>query len=73
MEFSAHEFESGFEAVQYAEAGGGVAILWEGKHLVARQADVDRIAADGDEFAYLVAADMPDEDDFRIVTIPVND
>ena len=71
MEFSAYEFESGFEAVQYAEASGGIAILWDGKHLVARQADVDRIAAEGDEFAYLVAA--PDEDDYRIMTIPVND
>jgi hypothetical protein len=72
MEFSAYEFESGFDAVQYAEAGGGLAILWEGKHLVAREADVERLASGGVEFAHLVAADMPDGD-YRIVTIPVND
>ena len=72
MEFRAYEFESGFEALQYAEAGGGVAILWEGKHLVAREADVDHLAALGDEFAYLVAADLPDGD-WRVMTIPIND
>lgn len=66
------EFESADEAVQYAEAGGGRAVLLEGKHLVVATAEAHRMEEARIEFAYLIDHDLPDGR-HRIMTVPVND
>lgn len=71
IEYQAIEFETAHEAIQWAEADGcGVAILLDGPKVVS-QADADRLAAAGVEFAYLHDHEMPDGT-HRIVTVPVN-
>jgi len=62
------KFETADDAVQHTAAAGGEAILLGGEYLVVTQQDADRLAAAGGEFAYLV-----ESDDFRLMTIPVND
>ena len=69
--FQAIEFPSAFEALQHTEAAGGQAVLLDGRNFVMTQAEADRVAAAGVEFAYLVQHEMPDGD-WRIMTIPVN-
>lgn len=68
--YNAIDFANAGEAIQYADASGGVAILVSGPQVVS-QADADRLAAAGVEFAYLVDHEMPDGER-RIMTVPVN-
>ena len=72
IEINGIEFESADEAVQYAEAGGGRAVLLDGKHLVIATAEAHRMEETGVEFAYLIDHELPDGR-HRIMTIPVND
>jgi hypothetical protein len=60
------EFATAVEAVRYAAANRPVAIRLDGKNLVVRQDDADRLAAAGVEFAYL------HDHEGRIVTVAVN-
>lgn len=60
------EFATAGEAIRFAAANRPVAIRLEGKNLVVRQEDADRLAAAGVEFAYL------HDHEGRIVTVPVN-
>jgi hypothetical protein len=67
------EFPNANEAIQHTEASGrGSAISIGDKVLVVEQAEADRLAIAGVEFAYLVDHEMPDGS-HRIMTIPVND
>jgi hypothetical protein len=63
-------YATGHQAVQAAEAGGGEAVLVNGRHLVVSAADVLRLAAAGVAFAHLCHADT--EDGPRVVAVPVN-
>lgn len=70
--FKADEFPCAGEAIQHVNASGrGVAILLGGTPYVVEQAEADRLAAAGVEFAYLIDHEMPDGT-FRIMTVPVN-
>ena len=69
--YKAIDFDTAGEAIQYAEAAGGVAILVNGPPQVVSQADAERLGQAGVEFAYLVDHEMPDGER-RIMTIPVN-
>lgn len=60
------EFATAAEAIRFAKANRPVAIRLEGKNLVVRQEDADRLEATGVAFAYL------HEHEGRIVTVPVN-
>ena len=61
------EFNTAHEAIQYTHAAGyGTAVRVDGKNLVVRQDDVDRMAAAGVDFVYLC------DHKSRIVHIPVN-
>jgi hypothetical protein len=72
IEIKSTEFETAGEAIQWTNADGhGVAILLDGKNLVVDQADADRLAAAGVEFAYLCDHEMLDGT-HRIMTVPVN-
>lgn len=72
IEFKAIEFPTAHEAIQHTFASGqGEAILLGGKSYVAEQAEIDRLAAAGVEFAYLCDHEMPDGT-HRIITVPVN-
>jgi hypothetical protein len=72
LEIRAIECESKTDALQWADASGqGEAVLIDGKPMVVPQADLDRLAAAGVEFAYLCDHEMPDGS-FRIMTVPVN-
>jgi hypothetical protein len=72
LEYAAIECMSATDALQEADAGGfGEAIMLRGKPMVVAQADCDRLAAAGVEFAYLFNHEMPDGS-FRIMTVPVN-
>ena len=72
IEFRAIEFDSAHEAVQWTEADErGEAVRLGGKNYVMDQAEADRLAAAGVEFAYLCDHQMPDGD-HRIITVPVN-
>ena len=64
----ATEHQSAHEAIQHLDVSGDDhAILVSDKYLTAKQAEVDRLAEAGIEFAYLV-------DHYgKIMTIPVND
>jgi hypothetical protein len=66
MKIHAIEFETEDEAMQHAAAIGWDAVLLEGKPLAVSEADTDRMAAAGTEFAYLC------DHKGRIVTVPVN-
>ena len=72
IEIEGIEFKSADEAVQYAEAGGGRAVLLDRRHLVVATAEAHRMEEAGVEFAYLIDHDLPDGR-HRIMTIPVND
>ena len=64
----ATEHRNAHEAIQHLDASGDDhAILVGGKYLTVTQAEVERIAAAGIEFAYLV------DHHGKIMTIPVND
>jgi len=67
MQIEGIEFDTAHEAIQYPEAAGfGTAVRVDGRNLVIRQDDADRMAAAGVEFAYLC------DHRGRIVHIPVN-
>jgi hypothetical protein len=69
--FQAHEFRTAVEAIDYAEAGGGKAISYDGRNLVVSAAVAERLEALGDSFAFLgEVSDGPYAG--RIVTVPVN-
>ena len=70
MEFHAIDFKTAGEAIQYADAGGGRAILLDGPKVVT-EAEAYRLEATGIEFAFLCDHEMPDGT-FRIISIPVN-
>jgi hypothetical protein len=72
IEFTGIEMGSDDEAIQYADAGGGVAISVAGGSFVVTGAEAERLAEAGVEFAYLCDHEMPDGS-HRIVTVPVND
>lgn len=72
MTITAIEFRTAHEAIQYAEAGGGRAIAWTGRHLVAARAEVEKLEVAGEEFAFLFDHEIPDGT-HRIMTVPVND
>ena len=73
MRIKGIEFTNAREAIQQAQASQhGKAITVDGKVLVVEQAEADRLASAGIEFAYLVEHQMPDGK-HRIMTIPVND
>lgn len=64
----ATEHRNAHEAIQHLDVSSDDhAILLDGKYLSAKQAEVDRLATAGIEFAYLV------DHDGKIMTIPVND
>ncbi len=65
--YEAVECENANEAISYAEADSGTAILIDGKYLVVKKAIADALTEAGFEFAYLC------DHRGRIVTIPVND
>ncbi|HKQ48615.1 MAG TPA: hypothetical protein VJZ71_11140 [Phycisphaerae bacterium] len=73
LEFEAIEFDTADEALQHfcASGYGDAVITLSGKSYVIRQAEADRLAAAGCEFAYLCDHEMPDGT-FRIMTVPVN-
>ena len=72
IQFKAIEFPTAHEAIQWSSASGrSRAILLEGQNYVAEQAEIDRLAAAGVEFAYLCDHEMPDGT-HRIMTVPVN-
>ena len=64
----ATEHPSAHEALQHLEVSGDDrAILIGGKYLTAKKAEVEKVAATGIEFAYLV------DHHGKIMTVPVND
>lgn len=64
----ATEYPSAHEAIQHLDASGDDhAILVDDKYLTLKQAEVEKIAAAGVEFAYLI------DHHGKIMTIPVND
>jgi uncharacterized protein (DUF934 family) len=52
-DFISREFATPAEALRFAAANRPVAIRLEGKNLVVRREDADRLEAAGVEFAYL--------------------
>ena len=73
MRITGIEFTNAGQAIQQAKASQhGKAITVDGKVLVVEQAEAERLASAGIEFAYLVDHQMPDGK-HRIMTIPVND
>jgi hypothetical protein len=60
------DFPTAIEAIRYAHAQRPVAITIDGRNQVVAQAEADRLAAAGVEFAYLT------EVDGRVVAVPVN-
>ena len=64
----ATEHQNAHEAIQHLDVSGDDhAIFLDGKYLTAKQVEVDRVAAAGIEFAYLV------DNHGKIMTIPIND
>ena len=59
------------DAIQWADAAGGRAILLKGKPVVVETQDAERLEMARVEFAYLCDHEMPDGT-HRIVSIPVN-
>jgi hypothetical protein len=72
IEIRGFECDSANDALSWANAGGGDAIFIGNKYIVCPEAESDRLAADGIEFAKLVNHEMPDGTN-RIMTIPIND
>jgi hypothetical protein len=53
IEFTAIEFETASEALQWTEASGcGAAVLLDGRNYVMERAEAERLAAAGVEFAH---------------------
>ena len=71
ISYYAIEFASSGDAIQYADASAGEAVLLDGKPRVVSQRDAERFAAVGVEFAYLVDHAMADGSR-RIMAIPIN-
>ena len=73
IEFEAIEFDKADEAIQHFNASGygDAVIALGGRYYVTRDAEADRLAAAGIEFAYVCDHEMPDGS-FRIMTVPVN-
>jgi hypothetical protein len=71
MTFKAIEFDTAGEAIQYSNAGGGEAILLDGKNTVVADSEARRLAEAGVYFAYFIERLVPDGPG-RIMTIPVN-
>lgn len=70
--YRAYDFDTAGEAIQHADASRqGRAVLIDGRPRVISEADAQRLATAGVEFAYLVDHEMPDGER-RIMTIPVN-
>jgi len=66
------EHPSAHEAIQDCDASGwDAAIMVGGKYVCVREAEAERLAAAGVEFAYLHDHAMPDGT-HRIMTVPVN-
>jgi hypothetical protein len=62
------EHRNAHEAIQHlAVSGDDHAVLFDGRYLTLKQAEVEKIAAAGVEFAYLV------DHHGKIMTIPVGD
>lgn len=59
------------DAIQWADAAGGRAILLGGKTVVVATTDAERLEMARVDFAYLCDHEMPDGS-HRIVSIPVN-
>lgn len=72
IEIRGFECDSADDALSWANAGGGDAIMIGGKYLVCPESETDRIETLGVEFAKLVDHEMPDGTN-RIMTIPIND
>lgn len=74
IEFEAIEFDTTDEALQhYSASGYGDAVIAVNRrYYVVRNAEANRLAAAGVEFAYVCDHEMPDGT-FRIMTVPVND
>lgn len=73
MTIRAIEYDNASEAIQHMDAAGwGEAITIGGKYLVVEQAEANRLATAGVEFAYLHDHEMPDGS-HRLITVPVND
>jgi hypothetical protein len=66
--FESLEFATAEESVRYAAANQLVAIRLNGKNLVVRRQDADRLEANGVEFAYLSDGRGYER---RIITVPV--
>ena len=66
LTFESRQFDTAGEAIQYTEAGGGVAIRMNCEYLVVSQEDADRLASAGVPFAYLF------EYLGRVMTVPVD-
>lgn len=71
IEFRGTPFATAGDAIQHAEAAGGEAVRVGGRHLVVLQAEADRLATAGVEFAYLADHEGPDGRR-RILAVPVN-
>jgi hypothetical protein len=73
IEFRGIEFDSADEAIQhyYASGYGDRVISLGNRYYVTRQAEAERLAAAGVEFAHVFLHDMPNGTE-RIVTVPVN-
>ncbi len=73
MTFEAIEFDSAHEAIQhyYASGHGDRVIQLGGKAYLTTEAEAERLAAAGVEFAYVFDHDLPDGRNV-IMTVPVN-
>ena len=73
IEFRAIEFATAHEAIQWIETDGphDKVIRLNGTYYAVEQAEADRLAAAGVEFAYIHEHQMPDGER-RIVTVPIN-
>ena len=70
--YRAFDFDTAGQAIQHADAERrGRAVLIDGRPRVVSEADAERVAAAGVEFAYFVDHEMPDGER-RIMTIPIN-
>ena len=66
MKFEALEFDTAHQAIEHAEAAGGVAIRMDGKHFCLTGDQIDRLLEHRGGFAFLA------NHNGTIVTIPTN-
>lgn len=71
MNITATFFDTAIEAVEFAAAGTGEAVMIDGGPAVVPQADCDRMAAAGVSFAYLHHCSRGDGRQ-TIVSVPIN-